>query len=169
MQSTRALSRCLLLVAVAGVTSCSEDHMQPSAADDPSVSVEIGIPVGSNTLNFVPLEPGNEIFLQTFGQGGTHALLAVRCIGFGEEAFVTAWLTHLPSGQRASLSTPTSQLLSCADELACDLMPILIMTGGFGEITALDGTRVEAGGRCRSESGTQAEAVREGVLSIEEL
>lgn len=43
------------------------------------------------------------------------------------------------------------------------------MTGSFGELSSLKGTEVEAGGRCGGEDGREAEAVRNGVLSIERL
>lgn len=161
--TTRAL-RAVAVVGLLGIGGClgGEESHESNAA----VSADVGTPSGTSVLEFVPLRDNDAIFLETFGQGGTHALLAVRCSGFGERAFITIWMTSLLTGQRASLTTPTAQPLACDDEgLDCDLMPILMMTGAFGEPETLEGLDVEAGGECRGERGEKAETRRRAVLS----
>lgn len=163
-----ALIRQLAAVHIAamGALGCGAAEPVPRA----DVSVEVGTPEGTSILAFVPLQDQDPIYLHTFGQGGTHALLAVRCIGFGERAYVTAWLMNVDTGQRASLTTPALQPLACDDEgRDCDLMPILMMTGGFGDPETLEGLKVQAGGRCRSEGGVEAESTHLGLLNTERL
>ncbi len=156
----------IALVAGAFALGCGERDPAPDA----DVSVEVGTPQGTSELAFVPLQEKDPIYIDTFGQGGTHALLAIRCSGFGERAFVTAWLMNVETGQRASLTTPAPQPLACDDEgKNCDLMPILMMTGGFGKPETLEGLKVQVGGRCRNEEGSEAEATQVGLLSTERL
>ena len=95
-------------------------------------SVEIGTPGGDDGLSFTPLEPGGTLYIETFGQGGTHVLFAIRCNGFGKRAFVNVSLTNLETGVRVSTpDTPQPQLLLCHDERTCDLVPLLVMMGGI--------------------------------------
>src|SRR5260370_12830751 len=61
-------------------------------------TVELGVPGGADGLDFVPLEPGTVLNLQTFGQGGTHVLVAVRCAGVVNRAFVSAQLPNQRTG-----------------------------------------------------------------------
>src|SRR5262245_4562154 len=86
--------------------ACGDDCAEPEAHDASSrdggprdsgkpevrLAVEIGKPDPSGNLDFVPLADGDDIALGTFGQGGTHAVLAVRAIGFGNKAFVDVTL-----------------------------------------------------------------------------
>ena len=64
--------------------------------------VDVGLPGGADGLEFVALEPGGEVPLQTFGQGGTHALLAVRCGGLGNAAFVGVEIANGATGDTVS-------------------------------------------------------------------
>jgi hypothetical protein len=149
------------------LASCSS----PEPSDGSAQAVEIGLPGGEDDLDFIPLEPGGTITLQTFGQGGTHALMAVRCIGLGSRMYVTVWMENLESGRQVSVP-PAAQArpLACNDDGSCDLVPLLVMTGGLvptGE--DLDGLQVEVTAECRNEDGEEAEGSQIGVLSTEEL
>jgi hypothetical protein len=92
----------------AGLVGCGGDETVPgivaaagSGGDAPTPNapaVDIGLSSGVGGLDFERLEPGASVALHTFGQGGTHALLAIRCIGFGNRAFVNVDVTNLNSG-----------------------------------------------------------------------
>jgi hypothetical protein len=143
------------------------------AAPQVVASVELGVPGGDDGLDFVPLEDGAELRLQTFGQGGTHVLTAVRCIGFGRRAFVSASLRNLDTGLEVTEPAPARpQLLYCSggDEGSCDLVPYLVHASGLTETDQeRDGLRVELRAHVRNEAGADAEGSREVVLSTADL
>ena len=134
-------------------------------------AVEIGLPGGDDGLAFMPLAPGGELRLQTFGQGGTHVLLGIRCIGFGNRAFVTISIRNLETNALAVTNPPARpQLLFCHDAVTCDLVPLLATTSGLTELGAeRDGLRVEVSASVRNEAGIEAESSLEAVLSTADL
>jgi hypothetical protein len=134
-------------------------------------SVEVGTPGGDDGLAFIPLEPGGTLYIETFGQGGTHVLFAIRCNGFGNRAFVNVSLTNLETGVEVSTpDTSRPQLLVCHDERSCDLVPLLVMMGGIAEPGAdRDGLRVRVAVEAHNVDGDRAEVETEGVLSTELL
>jgi hypothetical protein len=171
---------------VAALGACSEpsEHPRPSqvggeagaagAAGAPQVDpvVELGVPGGQDELDFVPLADGTELRLQTFGQGGTHILIAVRCIGFGSRAFVSATLRNLVTDVVVAEPAPARpQLLYCGDASdACDLVPYLAHASGLTETDEeKDGLRVLLTARARNDAGVMAEGSREIVLSTADL
>jgi hypothetical protein len=159
-----AFAPCVIVL-----SACSGESPAGSDADAPWV--DIGLSAGVGGLDFEPLELGGQVPLATFGQGGTHALLAVRCSGFGDAAFVNVDITNLNTGVQVS-STPTSspQLLLCRDELLCDLVPLLVMMGGLtapGEEREGLPIRVEV--EAHNVAGTRAEVEREAILSARSL
>jgi len=139
--------------------------------DDASPSVEIGLPAGSDGLDFAPLRPGDEVRLQSFGQGGTHVLLGVRCIGFGNRAYVNLTLTNLNTLVQVFSPAPVRpQLLYCREPNVCDLVPILAMTGGLtapGE--ERNGLPIEIAAEAHTDSGLMASATQQAVLSTADL
>lgn len=175
----RALGVTLALLAVA----CSDpaDVVSPegSAGDASSHagaanrSVELGVPGGDDGLSFVPLEDGAELRLQTFGQGGTHVLIAVRARGFGNRAFVSATLEAVATGITATEPAPARpQLLYCDPSGGpdCDLVPYLVHTSGLAPSNEeKDGLVVRLTARVADEDGERAEGVREVVLSTADL
>jgi hypothetical protein len=135
-------------------------------------SVELGVPAGSAELDFAPLADGEELRLQTFGQGGTHVLVGVRCTGFGNRAFVSATLRNLNSGVEVEEPEPARpQLLYCAEEEdVCDLVPYLVHASGLTETDEeKHGLPVALTARVRDEQGVEAETTREIVLSTADL
>lgn len=166
------LSRRVLIALLApALVACSADA--PSASPEPSaeVWVDVGLPGGSDGLEFVPLAPGGAVPLQTFGQGGTHALLAVRTSGLGDRAFVGVSIRNLATGAEVSAPAgPSARLLLCRDEGVCDLLPLLVMTGGLvlpGE--ARDGLRVIVHVDAEGAQGGTASVEREAVLTTPAL
>ena len=154
---------------VALLCGCSGESGEGSAAGMPWV--DIGLSAGLGGLDFEPLAPGEEVPLATFGQGGTHALLAVRCSGFGDAAFVNVDITNLTSGvQVTSTPTASAQLLLCRDELVCDLLPLLVMMGGLtapGE--EREGLPIRIAVEAHNVAGTRARVERNAKLSVRDL
>lgn len=129
--------------------------------------VIIGIPGDPDGLEFVPLAAGGDIALETFGQGGTHAELAVRAVGFGRRAYIVVTLENLASGATVMSPEPVRpQLLLCRDEAdtTCDLIPFLVLTGGLADPSEKDGLRVLVTAEARNDDGVEASASIEGVL-----
>jgi hypothetical protein len=139
--------------------------------DDPSPSVEIGLPAGSDGLDFAPLQPGGEVRLQSFGQGGTHVLLGVRCVGFGNRAYVNLTLTNLNTSVQVFSPAPVRpQLLYCREPNVCDLVPILAMTGGLTELgEERNGLPIEIAAEAHTDAGLMASATELAVLSTADL
>jgi hypothetical protein len=136
------------------------------------VGAEVGVPSEEDDLEFTPLEEGGELRLQTFGQGGTHVMLGVRCLGFGNRAFVAIVLRNLTTDAIARTPAPVRpQLLFCRDELTCDLVPLLAMTSGLTEPgEERDGLRIEITAIVHSPDGElEASATRAAVLSTADL
>jgi hypothetical protein len=165
----RILSAFVLLVI--GCSGSGGENPESDASPLPAASVQIGLPAGSDGLGFAPLAPGAELRLQTFGQGGTHVLLGVRCSGFGNRAFVTLKLRNLESGAEAVTNAPVRpQLLYCHADGMCDLVPILAMTSGLTDPgQERNGVRVAVTASVRNEAGISAETVQEAVLSTADL
>jgi hypothetical protein len=169
--------RVLALVWLAAATSCSEANgRRPSegTAGDASFvasSVEIGVPDGSDGLGFRALDDGAELRLQTFGQGGTHVLLAVRCLGFEKRAFVSAKLGNLLTDVEVEEPPPARpQLLYCHDQGICDLVPYLAHTSGLtGSDEEKDGLPVRVTVEVHDGAGAHAETSRDVTLSTADL
>jgi hypothetical protein len=135
-----------------------------------AASVEVGVPTGPDGLDFAPLLAGSELRLQTFGQGGTHVMVAVRSVGIGKRAFVSASLRNLTTDVEVEEPAPARpQLLYCGDDGFCDLVPYLVHASGIAADEERDGLRVSVTARVRNEAGVQAEASVEAVLSTADL
>lgn len=160
-------------VLVASLCACCETRTIVVAPDagEPALAVQIGMRRDARDNTFVALEPGGDIHMGTFGQGGTHAELAVRCIGLGNRAFVTVTLENLRDST-VIMHPPTSrpQLLRCVPDPvgACDLLPIYFMTGGLATPPEKDGLPVLVRATCLNEAGDQATTSIDGVLRADE-
>jgi len=171
-RSVRALASLAALVAA---SSCSPEKDPPEPVgpepDAGLARVELGVPGGDDGLEFVPLEAGGELRLQTFGQGGTHLFLGVRCVGFGNRAFVSITLTNLTSGAEVVSPAPVRpQLLLCREPSECDLVPLLAMASGIADMDEeRDGLRIRVTADVRNQAGVAAEASQEAVLSTADL
>jgi hypothetical protein len=145
--------------------SCLHDHGDGGAR---AITVEIGTS-DPERLEFVPLEEGGEIPLQTFGQGGTHVTVAIRARGLGTNiAFFDVTVENTRTGDTIS-TVPSSrpQLWICDDEReVCDQLPVHVMTGGLAPpgIENRDGLRVIVTADVRDEQGRRGSGSKEGVL-----
>jgi hypothetical protein len=163
--------RLSLVPAALCAFSCSPANPTPETPAE--VAVEVGVPGGADGLDFVPLEGGEELRLKTFGQGGTHVYLGVRCIGFGSRAFVGFTLTNTRTGNSVVAPPPTRpQLLYCIDgsDQVCDLVPATIMTGGLtAPDEERDGLVVAIDVDVHNTAGASATASTEVMLSTADL
>jgi hypothetical protein len=161
----RAMLLALASVALAGCGSSDE------ASPEDAIWADVGLPGGTDGLDFVRLEPGGEVPLQTFGQGGTHALLAVRTSGLGNRAFIGVEIENVATGDTVSAPAgPSPRLLLCRPEGVCDLLPLLVMTGGLVPPGSdRDGLAVRVHVDAANSEGTAASAERDAVLSTASL
>ncbi|HEY3500370.1 MAG TPA: hypothetical protein VGK73_37015 [Polyangiaceae bacterium] len=175
MPSTRLGSWLVASAALACSGRAVEDAgaQQAPDADASTVSAELGVPAGDDGLDFAPVEDGAVLKLQTFGQGGTHLFLAVRCVGFGSRAFVGFTLSNLTSEREIVAPPPARpQLLFCHedDKSVCDLVPVTVMTGGLTDPEEeRDGLAVRIRVDVSNTAGAVADAAREILLSTEDL
>ena len=155
------------MVGVPGV-ACSSNDAVPAPL---IASVDVGLPGGADGLEFVALEPGGNVPLYTFGQGGTHALLAVRCTGLGSAAFVGIEITSSATGDSVSAPAgPSPRLLLCREPEVCDLLPLLVMTGGLVPPgTDRNGLAVHLHVDASNAAGEAASVDRDAVLTTETL
>jgi len=170
-----------LLLCALGASLLSAACGSPHEADVPGAageagavleaSVELGVPGGEHGLSLLPLADGDELRLQTFGQGGTHVIVGVRCTGLGNRAFVSATLRNLTTGVEVSEPAPARpQLLYCGKDGVCDLVPYLVHASGLTETDEeKNGLRVRLTAVARNDAGVRAEAEREVVLSTADL
>jgi hypothetical protein len=154
---------------IIALLGCSAEPDTSGPGDRPA-SVDIGVPAGDG-LDFAHLEEGAELRLQTFGQGGTHVLLAIRTVGFGIRAFVSITLRNVASGIEVTAPAPVRpQLFFCDDQGVCDLVPLLVMTAGLAATDEeRDGLAVEVRADVHNDAGVSAEVTREALLSTEDL
>jgi hypothetical protein len=131
--------------------------------------VEIGTP--NDALDFLPLEAGGDVSLETFGQGGTHMLIAIRSNGFGKRAYVDVEVENMETGDMV-MTPPASRppLLLCRDEAeyTCDLIPLFVLTGGLADPEEKDGLHVEIRARVHNEDGLEGEATIDAYLRASE-
>ena len=132
--------------------------------------VELGVPGGSDGLEFVPMQDGDVLRLETFGQGGVHILLGVRCIGFGSRAFVSIMLQNSNTGVELVAPAPVRPQLLFCDGDDCDLVPITVMAGGLTQSDAeRDGLPIEISTEVHNTAGVMGAASKNAVLSTADL
>lgn len=157
----------------AWLVGCLEPGAAPTVSDAGAhdAGVQLGTPDEDTGLDFVPFEDGEDLPLETFGQGGTHVVMAVRCIGFGNRAFVEVTLRNPATGKEVTTPpTPAAKpsLLPCLpeDPQVCDAIPLFVMTGGLAAPEEKDGLLVEVVAAVRNEAGVMGEARGTGVLRM---
>jgi hypothetical protein len=162
------LASALGLVSLASGCSGSHDKTPPPAPAD--YSVQIGMPGGSDGLEFVPFDADQVLDLHTFGQGGTHVLLAARTTGFGIRAFATFTVTNLTTGNALVSPAPTRpQLFYCHDDV-CDLVPVTMMMGGIaGPGDDRDGLPIDVAVEVHDDAGHSVTDSADATLSTREL
>ena len=174
--------RVQLLIVIAALHSfaCSSPSAAPNLGNAGSAGmndstagvgqVELGVPAGPDALDFAPLEDGAVLPLETFGQGGTHILLGVRCVGFGQRAFVSLRVQNLLTGTELVTPAPAHpQLLFCEGDV-CDLVPITMMMGGIAENDAdRDGLALAISAEVHNLAGMTGMASARATLSTADL
>jgi len=174
--------RVQLLIVIAALHSfaCSSPSAAPNLGNAGSAGmndstagvgqVELGVPAGPDALDFAPLEDGAVLPLETFGQGGTHVLLGVRCVGFGQRAFVSLRVQNLRDGTELVAPAPAHPQLLFCDGDVCDLVPITMMTGGIAKSDAdRDGLAIEISAEVHNQAGTTGTDSAQATLSTANL
>ena len=177
MRSNDALRCCLglllcgVLSAASGCESdeCGADEIAGDAAAGDAIEVEVGLSGGVGELEFVALEPGGDIPLETFGQGGTHATVAVRARGLGTNVAFFDVTVENARTRAVVMTVPSSrpQLWICDDAReVCDQVSVHVMTGGLAPvgIENRDGLEVIVHAQVRDETGRRGSGSQEGVL-----
>jgi hypothetical protein len=156
---------------VLALSGCDSDECghRGDAADPDAIDVEIGTAGGRGGLEFIALTKGGDIPLETFGQGGTHATVAVRARGLGTNiAFFDVSVENAETGETV-MTVPSSrpQLWICDEAReVCDQLPVHVMTGGLAEpgIENRDGLRVIVSALVHDERGRTGSGSQEGML-----
>jgi hypothetical protein len=144
-----------------------DDAGTRDAGQKRKLAVEIGTADPQTGLDFVPLMPGGDIPLETFGQGGTHASVIVRCIGFGNRAFIDVTVENIADGNTVmSVPSVRPQLLGCdaKDPQICDTQVMHVMTGGLADPDKKDGLAVRVTAVVHTSAGLMASGTQDGVL-----
>jgi len=161
-----AWALCLACVGAESSACSSSERAAP-----PEIWVDLGRSGGPDGLDFEHLESGGSVPLYTFGQGGTHALLAVRCSGLGDRAFVAITIRNPEDGRSVTAPAGASpRLLACDGAGVCDLVPLLVMTGGLvAPGVDRDGLAVVIQADASNLAGISASVAREAFLSTASL
>jgi hypothetical protein len=155
---------------IADDSAAGSDSDSSAAGAAATAGVELGTPGGDDGLGFEPLLDGDVLRLQTFGQGGTHVLTAVRCTGFGSRAFVSGSLLDPLTGIEVSEPPPARPQLLFCEQGVCDLVPFLVHASGLTKTPEeRDGLHATLSAQVHNEAGASAETSREIVLSTADL
>jgi hypothetical protein len=163
----------LCAAALLGCADSSHDGAKDGGGDMPAVKPEVQIgTTDPDTLDFRPLEQDGDVPLQTLGQGGTHAALAVRCIGFGNTAFIDVDIENIDEHSEymgkvvSSVKMTRPRLLLCRDDAqrVCDETKLNVLTGGLADPAEKDGLHVRITAKVHSPKGAKAMATQDGVL-----
>lgn len=181
-----------ILVALVGswLTACTEEPREPvaptpDAGMDAMVrpSISIGIPDAVTGIRYEPLVAGGDVRLETYGQGGLHAVFIIECVGMGNQAWVDIRMTNLGDYDRRhgfdagtehddadaggggyqfpgfveTLPSAQPSLLACddlRDPVYCRTMPREVLTGGLAaNLDALSDLHVEIRAQARNRDG----------------
>lgn len=97
-------------------------------------------------------------------------MLGVRCVGFGQRAFVSLRVQNLRDGTELVAPAPARpQLLFCNGDV-CDLVPTTLMMGGIAPNDAeRDGLPIEISAEVHNAAGVTGHASRRATLSTADL
>jgi hypothetical protein len=150
----------------AGTVATDAGSLGDSGSDAPSVTLEIGVPDRDKSSAFAELAQDGDVQIQDGGQGGTHALIALRFSGFGQWVYYQVSIRDPEGGgevQTPDLIRPRPML--CDDALfECRYSPILVVIGGLAPKEEWDGLHVEITAVVRNEDGAEATAVQTAYL-----
>jgi hypothetical protein len=143
--------------------------LRDAASDEDSGApfpVEIGTPDVITASKFVELETDGDVTIQDGGQGGTHALVALRFKGLGQWIYYRVAITDLDGGgevETPELVRPRPTL--CDEDLfECRLSPILVVIGGLADRDVWDGLHVEITATVSNEEGEEGVATTRAFL-----
>lgn len=76
-------------------TGSTDGDAGPDAGPSVDPEIHIGVPDEETMIQYEPLDPGGDIRLESYGQGGLHAVFIVQIIGFGNQAWVDLTVRNL--------------------------------------------------------------------------
>jgi hypothetical protein len=144
----------------------AHDARAPDASPRDEAVVRVGVPDAETNLYFQALEPDGPIAIRMGGQGGTHALIAVQCEGFGNRiSYQISMKNAEGDGEVATLPLPRPKPIACNEQGVCKVSPIFVLLGGLAEPEDWDGLRVEVTATVSNEEGLFASDTRPGYLT----
>lgn len=163
----------LSLFACHGGTASTSDASETSARDDAGfppdagvLPVEIGIPDEISSSTFVELDEEGDVRIQDGGQGGTHALVALRFEDLGNWIFYEIGIRNLEGDggvQTPSLVRPRP--VPCDESMTvCRLSPVFVVLGGLADKSEWDGLHVEIHAEVWNEDGVRGAGTRRAYL-----
>lgn len=138
----------------------------PSDADAGVFPLEIGIPDVITASKFVELEEDGDVTIQDGGQGGTHALLALRFRGLGQWVFYEITITDIEGGGQVESPALVRPRPTLCDEalFECRASPLLVVIGGLADKDVWDGLHVEINARVSNEAGDEGVSSKRAFL-----
>ncbi len=144
------------------------DTGAPEAGPPDGPMVEVGVPDQETSLYFEQLTEDGEIDIRMGGQGGTHALIAIQCSGFGNRVLYQVEMTNLDAdGGVATLPLPRPRPIACDDDGVCRISPIFVLLGGLADPDDWDGLHVEVTATVSNEDGLVASDTKTGYLDAD--
>ncbi len=132
----------------------------------PELWARVGVPDAETQLYFQPLEEDGPISIRMGGQGGTHALIAIQCAGFGNRVTHQVSMRDLDGdGEVATLPLPRPRPVSCDEAGVCKISPIYVLLGGLAEPENWDGLHVEVTATVNNADGLEASHTTTGYLT----
>lgn len=167
----RPLAVALCLPVLLGTAACLGDRSGGSDAGAvPQPSATIGIPDTETERLFVELPAGGDIPLETYGQGGYHAVFVIQLVDLGNAAWVDVHIRNLDgTGETGSTPTRQPQLLACddlQDPHVCSRGPITVLTAALAEPADLEGLHVAVEVIARTREGLMATHATDGYLRM---
>jgi len=153
----------LALSCICALFGCATET-EPQAVSE-ALEIEIGIPDKDTRSMFLPLDPGGEIYFFKGLQVEEFVMLAVRSKQSEPKAFVEVSVENEDQGTRSTRPPwKEPEPLECTDDGWCALVPLLLPARELGELTELDGARLNVEIEVWLANGARGEARIEGVL-----
>jgi hypothetical protein len=144
----------------------SKSHHEANSLDA-GLPVEVGIPDSKVTTQFAPLSRDGDVTIRDGGQGGTHAMIAIRFEGFGNWVYYRVAISDLDGDSEVSTVVPLRPQPAPCDENnpeLCRKSPIFVVLGGLAEREAWDGLHVLITAEVSNEDGMAGSATQRAYL-----
>jgi hypothetical protein len=138
------------------------------AAVEEAARVWVGVPDEQTNLKFEALDGDGLIPIRRGGQGGTHALIAIQCKGFGNRVVYQVTMKNLDGeGEIATLPLPRPRPIVCENDGVCRVSPLFVLLGGLAPPEDWDGLHVEVTATVANEDGLEGSGTATGILTTD--